>query len=225
MWRPRYRPLHRRRRRRRLRAAALPDDASAPSPGFLPKPRLHSLQNLCASSPSSRRQLAHLTIDFRHECRPHSDSPEPVRVSENRPRSSWKKRQEPQHAERDRQLFGVIGASGISTRVSVRPDARPHELELRRDPHRASVKQHPEQTRPPGAPEPMDATKDLCEDQEHHGPPRVTVHRDPRLPAERRSDGPTTTTSPTAASTRITSHDGSTSTRRTLNLGARGSAW
>jgi len=34
--------------------------------GFLPKPRLHSLQNLCASSLSSRLQVAHLTMAALH---------------------------------------------------------------------------------------------------------------------------------------------------------------
>jgi hypothetical protein len=34
--------------------------------GFLPKPRLHSFQNLCASSLSSRLQVAHLTMAALH---------------------------------------------------------------------------------------------------------------------------------------------------------------
>src|SRR5207244_3534416 len=43
--RARYRP-----RLRRLRAAVRPGDPGVPCPGLLPKPRLHSLQNPCASS-------------------------------------------------------------------------------------------------------------------------------------------------------------------------------
>ena len=69
--------------------------------------------------------------------------------------------------------------------------------------------------------------QDPREDEEHRGgaPALNTVHGVARLSAERRSGGPTITTSLTAANARITSHDGSNSTRRTLNFGARGSAW
>jgi hypothetical protein len=48
--------------------------------GFLPKPRLHSLQNLCASSLSSRLQVAHLTMAALHHTnlsRPWPASPPP----------------------------------------------------------------------------------------------------------------------------------------------------
>ena len=60
-------------RRRRLRAAVRPGEAGVPCPGFLPKPRLHSLQNLCDSSLSSRLQVAHLTMTFLH----HANLPRP----------------------------------------------------------------------------------------------------------------------------------------------------
>ena len=49
-------------RRRRLRAAVRPGEAGVPSPGFPPNRRLHSLQNFCVSSLSSRRQVAHRTM-------------------------------------------------------------------------------------------------------------------------------------------------------------------
>ncbi len=37
-----------------------------PCPGFVPTPRLHSLQNFCASSLSSLRHVKHLIMSFLH---------------------------------------------------------------------------------------------------------------------------------------------------------------
>ena len=71
-------------RRRRLRAAVRPGEAGVPCPGFLPKPRLHSLQNLCDSSLSSRLQVAHLTMTFLH----HVNLPRPRPRARRRPAPS-----------------------------------------------------------------------------------------------------------------------------------------
>ncbi len=68
-------------RRRRLRAAVRPGEAGVPCPGFLPKPRLHSLQNLCDSSLSSRLQVAHLIMTFLH----HANLPRPRPRARRRP--------------------------------------------------------------------------------------------------------------------------------------------
>src|SRR5207244_3931116 len=59
--RARYRP-----RLRRLRAAVRPGDPGVPCPGLLPKPRLHSLQNPCASSLRTRLQAMHLAMAVLH---------------------------------------------------------------------------------------------------------------------------------------------------------------
>ena len=100
-----------------------------------------------------------------------------------------------------------IGRGEITFEPRVKEDpGRKHANKERRDPRM----------------QPQDPRED---DERRSSAPPLYTHRTARLSVERRSGGPTTATSLTAASARISSHDGSNSTRRTLNFGARGSAW
>lgn len=169
-----------------------------------------------------------------------SGSPEPLRMGEESPHTTQKDCREPEQGERDWQDLGrdrhvrnpeyegTADKERNQHQAPGRPRAPPDANEgfaeitfepcVKEDPgHKHANKERRDPRMQP---------QDPREDEERRGSaPPLYTHRTARLSVERRSGGPTMATSLTAASARITSHDGSNSTRRTLNFGARGSAW